>query len=58
MGKFGAIASLDVIDTKKFNGQLMYVPESDAFSVNFMRAGYDSALLVPNLGTLFYFILA
>ena len=33
---------------------MVYIPELDSFSLNFMNAGYDSSLVLPNLGTLLF----
>ena len=35
----------------------MYFPESDPFSLNFMMSGYDTVLIIPGIGLLYYTML-
>ena len=53
---FAELASFNVIDTATLTNDFFYFPEMDAISLNFQNAGYDTNLLVPSLGTLFYII--
>ena len=53
---FAELASFNVIDTATVTNDFFYFPEMDAISLNFQNAGYDTNLLVPSLGTLFYII--
>ena len=53
---FAELASFNVIDTATVTNEIFYFPEMDAISLNFQNAGYDTNLLVPSLGTLFYII--
>ena len=52
-----ALASFDIIPFDDFTAWWMSIPESEALSLNFQEAGYDTELMVPNLGTMFYLIL-
>ena len=54
---FMEITEFEVLPAEKWTEQMMYDPESVAPSINFQQAGHDSALLVPNLGSLFYIML-
>ena len=53
---FAELASFNVVDTATVTNDFFYFPEMDAISLNFQNAGYDTNLLVPSLGTLFYII--
>ena len=53
---FAELASFNVIDTDTVTNDFFYFPEMDAISLNFQNAGFDTNLLVPSLGTLFYII--
>ena len=53
---FAELASFNVIDTASVTNEIFYFPEMDAISLNFQNAGYETNLLVPSLGTLFYII--
>ena len=53
---FAELASFNVIDTATVTNDFFYFPEMDAISLNFQNAGYETNLLVPSLGTLFYII--
>ena len=49
------LASFDLIP-ESYTQWWMFIPESEALSLNFQQAGYDTELLIPNLGTLFYLL--
>ena len=53
---FAEIATFDIIDTEPTTMEIIYFPEMDAFSGNFFDAGYDSFLIIPCLGTMFYML--
>ena len=54
---FDQIASFEFIDTSEYTSSFAYWPEMDGFSLNFKNAGFDSSLMVPELGTIFYMLL-
>ena len=51
---FLEISNFDIVDTSTVNTKLIYWPEMDPISLNFQNAGFDSPLVIPQLGTLFY----
>lgn len=51
---FAEIATFNVVETSSVSESFIYWPEMDAISLNFQDAGYDSPLIIPQLGTLFY----
>ena len=51
---FDEIATLDFFDTSDLTNEVFYIPEMDAISLNFQNAGYNTNLLIPCLGLLFY----
>lgn len=54
---FAEIATFNVIETQAVSDSVIYWPEMDSFSLNFQNAGYDTPLVIPSLGTLFYIFL-
>ena len=54
---FAEIASFRIIDTTALTAELFYFPEMDALTLNFQNAGYDTTLMIPSLGSLFYMML-
>ena len=55
---FTEIGSFQLIDTESFRESLIYLPEMDAFSLNFQNAGFRNAFVISNTGLLFYMFLA
>ena len=55
---FDEITSFEVLPAEQWTDELMYDPENVPKSINFQQAGHDSALLVHNLGSLFYIMVA
>lgn len=55
---FISIASFDMFKTEEITANLMYIPEGDPLSLNLQDQGIESLLIIPNLGTLFYLLLA
>ena len=54
---FDEITSFEVFPAEKWTDGMLYNPESVPVSINFQQAGHDSALLVHNLGSLFYVLI-
>ena len=51
------MSSFDFIDLTTINESYMYFPESDPFSLNFMMSGYDTVLIIPGIGLIYYTML-
>jgi len=51
------LAFLDIIDTSTVANDLFYFPEMDPVGLNFQNAGFETNLLIPSLGTLFFMLL-
>ena len=51
---FLELATFDILDFELIDNHLGYEPETDAYSLNYQMAGYDSNLVSSNLGTLYY----
>ena len=47
-----SLASVELIDTQSLKESLTYIPEIDGFSLNFQTAGFQSTLVLANLGTM------
>ena len=54
---FSEIGGFDFIDISSYTKELMYFPEMDALSLNFQNAGFADALVISNMGFLFYILL-
>ena len=54
---FAELANFNVVDTTDYTNDIFYFPEMDAISLNFQNAGYDTNLVIPSLGTLFYMMI-
>ena len=55
---FEEIGGFDFIDVTDFTQQYVYFPEIDAVTLNFQMAGFDSNLVIPNLGFKSYLFIA
>ena len=55
---FIEIASFNIINTETIDALLFYFPEMDPLSLNLLNAGFMNNLMIPALGTLFYFMMA
>lgn len=51
------LAFLNIFDTSSFTNDIFYFPEMDPLGLNFANAGFDTSLLIPSLGTLFFMLL-
>ena len=54
---FSEISSFKIVETEKVTSDLLYYPEMDAMSLNFQNAGYETYMVVPNLGNMLYIML-
>ena len=52
------LTGFNFVDTEDLTEYLLYFPEMDAMSVNFQNAGYLNLFVIPNLGSLFYILVA
>ena len=55
---FAEFSGFNLIETAKLVKQLMYIPEIDSFTLNFMNAGFTDYLVIQNLGLLFFMFAA
>ena len=55
---FAEIGGFNFIDIESYTREFMYFPEMDALSLNFQNAGFGDALVISNMGFLFYIVLA
>ena len=51
------LSSFNLIDLSSFRESLMYMPESDAFSLTFQSEGYESIYVVSLLEAQFFYII-
>ena len=51
---FAELASFDYFDLRMVTMDLFYFPEMDPISLNFQNFGFDTNLLILNLGVIFY----
>ena len=54
---FNEMVSFELIDTTELNEEYMYTPEVDPLSLNLQEQGFESTLIVPNLGIIYYMLL-
>ena len=55
---FNEITDFEVLPAEEWTDSMLYAPESVPPSLNFQQAGHDSSLFLPNLGSMFYIMLA
>ena len=56
MEKFENLTDFDFFDLKKVTRSIMYFPEVDAHSINFLDAGIDSTYLIVLFGAFYYYL--
>ena len=50
------VSSFEILPSEDILNEAVFIPEGDPFSVNFMTSGYESLLILLNLGTINFLI--